>query len=101
MTESKVYVGNLPYSISEDELRVHFMQYGEINNIKIIIDFNTGRSKGFGFVTFSSEESSENALSANGKDLGGRKLKVNIAKEGGTRRDGRGSTKSNFQTEQY
>lgn len=81
MSQSKVYVGNLSYTTSEDELRDFFAQYGNIQDIKLIIDFNTGRSKGFGFITYASDQDCEKALAANGADLGGRKLKVNIARE--------------------
>lgn len=81
MSQSKIYVGNLSYSTSEDELRDYFAQYGNIQDIKLIIDFSTGRSKGFGFITYASDQDCENALAANGVDLGGRKLKVNIARE--------------------
>lgn len=105
MSQSKVYVGNLSYNTTEDELRDFFTQYGNIEDIKLIIDFNTGRSKGFGFITFASGKDCENALAANGIDLGGRKLKVNIARDdnrrpgggvgaGGQRRPGGGGNRS-------
>ncbi len=81
MSQSKVYVGNLSYNTSEDQLRDYFAQYGNIQDIKLIIDFNTGRSKGFGFITYASDQDCESALAANGADLDGRKLKVNIARE--------------------
>ena len=81
MSQTKVYVGNLSYDTSEDGLRNFFSQYGTIGEVKLIIDFATGRSKGFGFITFGSDRDCENALAANGADLGGRKLKVNIARE--------------------
>lgn len=81
MSQSKIYVGNLSYNTTEDELRDYFAQYGNIEDIKLIIDFNTGRSKGFGFITYGSNQDSENALSANGVELSGRKLKVNIARD--------------------
>ncbi|PIZ05234.1 MAG: RNA-binding protein [Gammaproteobacteria bacterium CG_4_10_14_0_8_um_filter_38_16] len=90
MSQSKIYVGNLSYNTSEDELRDYFAQYGNIEDIKLIIDFNTGRSKGFGFITFSSDQDCENALAANGVDLGGRKLKVNIARDDNRRSAGAG-----------
>ena len=81
MSQPKIYVGNLSYNTTEDELRDFFSQYGTIEDIKLIIDFNTGRSKGFGFITYASDQDCENAIAANGADLGGRKLKVNIARE--------------------
>lgn len=81
MSQSKIYVGNLSYTTSEDELRGHFAQYGNIQDIKLIMDFTTGRSKGFGFITYASGQDCENALAANGAELDGRKLKVNIARE--------------------
>lgn len=89
MSESKIYVGNLPYSTTEDELRDFFSQYGSIEDIKLIVDFNTGRSKGFGFITFASSQECDNALVANGVEMSGRKLKVNVARENGGR-GGRG-----------
>lgn len=95
MSQSKIYVGNLSYNTTEDELRDYFAQYGNIEDIKLIIDFNTGRSKGFGFITFSANQDCENALAANGVELSGRKLKVNIARDdnrtnGGAGRDAGG-----------
>lgn len=88
MSQSKIYVGNLSYNTSEDELRDYFSQYGNIEDIKLIIDFNTGRSKGFGFITYASVQSCENAIAANGVDLGGRKLRVNIARDDNRRPGG-------------
>ena len=88
MSQSKVYVGNLAYSTTEDELRDYFAQFGNIEDIKLIIDFNTGRSKGFGFITFATAQDCENALAANGVELGGRKLKVNIARDDNRRTGG-------------
>lgn len=94
MSQSKIYVGNLSYDTTEDELRTYFSQFGNIQDIKLIIDFSTGRSKGFGFVTYASDQDSESALAANGVELSGRKLKVNIAREdnrtGGGNGGGRG-----------
>ncbi len=92
MSQSKIYVGNLPYNATEDELRDFFTQYGNIEEVKLIVDFNTGRSKGFGFITFATAEASESALAANGTEMGGRKLKVNAARESNGRggRGGRG-----------
>ena len=89
MSQSKIYVGNLSYNTTEDELRDYFTQFGTIEDIKLIIDFTTGRSKGFGFITFASAQESEAAVNAaNGVDMGGRKLKVNIARDDNRRTGG-------------
>jgi cold-inducible RNA-binding protein len=95
MSESKIYVGNLSYQTSEDQLRDFFAQYGSIEDLKLIIDFQTGRSKGFAFITFASDEDAKKALEANGTDLDGRSIVVNAAREnkggsGGDRRGGGG-----------
>jgi len=81
MNESKIYVGNLPYRLSEEEIRTFFNQYGEIVELKLISDRATGRPKGFGFITFASNEEGKAALAANGQDLGGRPLIVNTARD--------------------
>ena len=91
MSQAKIYVGNLPYNTTEDELRDYFSQYGTIEDIKLIIDFNTGRSKGFGFITYSSAQECENAVAANGVEMSGRKLRVNIARDDNRRSGGGGS----------
>lgn len=94
MSQSKIYVGNLSYNTSEDELRDLFSQYGNIEEIKLIIDFNTGRSKGFGFITYASNQDCETAVEkANGFELGGRKLKVNIARDDNRRSGGAGGAR--------
>ena len=77
-----IYVGNLNYSLKEEELQEVFEQFGEVVSVKIIKDRETGRSKGFGFVEFSSEEEAERAMQeANEMEVGGRKLRVNPARE--------------------
>ncbi len=82
MSQPKIYVGNLSYNTTEDELRDYFSQFGNIEDIKLIIDFNTGRSKGFGFITYGSTQDCESAVAtANGVELSGRKLKVNVARD--------------------
>lgn len=90
--KQKIYVGNLSYNTSEDELRNFFNQYGNIDDIKVIKDFETGRSKGFGFITYSTPDEANAALSANGEEVDGRKLRVNIAQDNnrGGRRGGGG-----------
>ena len=79
MQQNKLYVGNLPYSVDEEQLRGIFAQYGEISQLSLIMDRDTGRPKGFGFITFANQQDAEKALEQNGKDVGGRPLKVNIA----------------------
>jgi RNA recognition motif-containing protein len=74
-----LYVGNLPWSTTETQLKELFSQYGEVTSAKIIEDRETGRSRGFGFVEM--EQGSEGAIEAlNGVDLSGRNIKVNVAK---------------------
>jgi cold-inducible RNA-binding protein len=88
MNKSKIYVGNLSYDTTEDNLRDYFAQYGNIEHAKLIVDFNTNRSKGFAFITFASDEEGEAALAANGTELDGRSLNVNTAKDNNTRGGG-------------
>lgn len=81
MQQNKLYVGNFPYSVDEDQLRDLFSEYGEIEDLAMIKDRDTGRPKGFAFITFASQQAAEKALEQDGKDLGGRPLKVNMATE--------------------
>lgn len=77
----KLYVGNLPYAATEDSLRETFSQSGTVESATVIIDRETGRSKGFGFVEMSSESEAQAAIQAlNGSELGGRQIKVNEAR---------------------
>ena len=77
----KLYVGGLPYSTSEDQLREAFAQAGAVSSAIIIMDKMTGRSKGFGFVEYASDEDAQKAIDMwNGKDFGGRSLTVNEAR---------------------
>ena len=79
--ESKLYVGNLSYDTTEDGLRNMFAKAGTVVSIDIIKDRDTGRMKGFGFVTMGSDEEAQNAITMlNEKTLDDRALKVNIAK---------------------
>ncbi len=76
-----IYVGNLAYSLSESELRDAFAEYGEISSVKILMDRETGRSRGFGFVEMPNQSEAEAAVAElNGKDVGGRPLRVNEAR---------------------
>jgi RNA recognition motif-containing protein len=77
----KLYVGNLPYSSTEDSLREAFSQSGSVDSVTIIIDRDTGRSKGFGFVEMGTDAEAQAAIEAlDGQDFGGRRIKVNEAK---------------------
>jgi cold-inducible RNA-binding protein len=77
----KLYVGNLPYSTSEDELRNMFSAHGNPDSVRIMTDQDSGRSKGFAFVEFANDEEAKAAMAAlNGKDLGGRSMVVNEAR---------------------
>ena len=76
-----LYVGNLNYDMTEDELRNAFAEHGEVQTAKIISDKFTGRSRGFGFVEMASQEAGSAAMeNMNGKDMGGRQLVVNEAR---------------------
>ncbi len=76
-----IYVGNIAFSTSEDDIRNLFSQYGEVNSVKFISDRETGRFRGFGFVEMDDDAAREAVQALNGKELGGRPLKVNEAQE--------------------
>lgn len=78
---AKIYIGNLPYSASEEHVRETFSQYGEIVEVALIKDRVTGRAKGFGFVTFGNESGAQSALAMDGQDFHGRNIRVSIARE--------------------
>ena len=89
----KLYVGGLPYSTTDDQLKEAFAQAGSVASAVIIMDKMSGRSKGFGFVEFSNDDDATKAIDMwNGKDFGGRTLTVNEARplEERPRRDSRG-----------
>ncbi|MEI6532687.1 MAG: RNA-binding protein [Candidatus Roizmanbacteria bacterium] len=95
MDKNKLFVGSLPWAVNSDSLREIFAQYGEIVEATVITDRMTGRSKGFGFVTFANPDDAQKALEMDGREVEGRKIVVNIAKPkedrgsggGGFRRD--------------
>ena len=88
----KIYVGNLSYEVTEDDLRQVFEQSGEVESITIINDKYTGRSKGFGFVEMPSQAEAQAAIeNLNGNDLKGRALNVNEARPRTENRDSRGA----------
>ena len=77
-----IYVGNISYSVTEDNIQELFEQHGKVNSVKIIIDRYTQRSKGFGFVEMEDEKEADEAINAiNGIEFLGRNLKVNEARE--------------------
>ncbi len=79
----RIYVGNLSYSTTEDELRELFSKHGNVESINLIIDRDTGRSRGFAFVEMD-QSGADAAISAlNGQDLGGRSLRIDEARERG------------------
>jgi len=90
---TKIYVGNLPFSATESEVRELFAQHGTVESVSLITDRDTGRPRGFGFVEMARGDASKAIQQLNGKDLGGRPLRVNEAQErtgGGGGRDGGG-----------
>ena len=77
----KLYVGNLPFSVTEEALNEKFSQVGTVDSAKVITDRDSGRSKGFGFVEMSTEDEAQEAISQlDGQEFEGRNLKVNEAK---------------------
>lgn len=79
---SSVFVGNIGWKVSEQDLGDAFSRYGPVNSVKIIQDRETGRSKGFGFVEFSDPNCLQAAIQAmDGADMGGRPLRVNAANQ--------------------
>lgn len=82
----QIYVGNLPYSTTEDALRAYFEPYGDVASAKIITDQGSGRSKGFGFVEMVSKQEADTAIeNLNDSLIEGRKIKVSIARPRETR----------------
>ncbi len=78
---NKIYVGNLPFSATSDSLNEMFSKFGTVDSAKIVMDRDTGRSKGFGFVEMSSGDEAQAAIEKlNGSDMGGRSLVVNEAR---------------------
>jgi cold-inducible RNA-binding protein len=83
---SKLYVGNLPYSVDDDSLRHNFSEFGTVASAKVMTDRDSGQSKGFGFVEMASPAEAQAAIDGlNGQSVSGRQIVVNISrpKEGG------------------
>jgi RNA recognition motif-containing protein len=78
---TKIYVGNLPFTATESEVRDLFGQHGTVESVSLITDRETGRPRGFGFVEMSRADASRAIQNLNGKDMGGRPLRVNEAQE--------------------
>ena len=76
----KLYVGNLPYTSNEDELRKLFTDHGNVHSVNVIMDRNTGRARGFAFVEMDDTDATTAMESLNGTEFGGRSLKVNEAR---------------------
>ena len=78
---NKLYVGNLPYSVRDGDLEQSFSQFGAVTSAKVMMERDTGRSKGFGFVEMGSDAEAQAAIEGlHGKDMGGRALVVNEAR---------------------
>ena len=81
MLSTKIYVGNLPYSIDDDALRHNFAQYGNVSSAKVMMDRDTNKSKGFGFVEMPSAECAQAAINGlNGLSVDGRTISVSLAR---------------------
>jgi RNA recognition motif-containing protein len=89
---TKLYVGNLPFTATEDGVRTLFAAHGTVEKVSLISDRDTGRPRGFGFVEMSNADASRAMQALNGKDFDGRSLKINEAqdKAGGGGAGGRG-----------
>ena len=83
----KIYVGNLPWSCGDNELQEYFGTFGNVHSARVITDRDTGRSRGFGFVELDDEGAERAIREADGKDMGGRPLRVNEAQERRPQRD--------------
>jgi RNA recognition motif-containing protein len=88
---TNIYVGNCSYDVTEEQLRALFAAYGEVGSVKVVMDRDTGRPRGFAFVEMPDASAARAAIKGvDGTDLGGRALKVNEARPKGDRGGGRG-----------
>ncbi len=87
---TKLYVGNLPFTATEDGVRTLFATHGAVEKVSLITDRDTGQPRGFGFVEMSNSDASRAMQALNGKDFNGRALKVNEAQDKGGGGGGRG-----------
>jgi hypothetical protein len=87
----KLYIGNLPYSVDDEALHSHFSQFGAVESAKVIMDRESGRSKGFGFVEMADDSSADSAIEKmNGSELNVSEARPQAPREGGGGRGGRG-----------
>src|ERR1700757_1404773 len=94
---TKLFVGNLDFNVTENELQDAFAAYGTVLEANLVTDRATGRPRGFGFVTMGSPEEAQKAIDAmNGKELGGRALSVNIARPREERSGGGGGGRHGY-----
>ncbi|MDE2091123.1 MAG: RNA-binding protein [Gammaproteobacteria bacterium] len=87
---TSIYVGNLPFTASEEEVRAKFESFGTVHSVKLIADRETGRPRGFAFVEMDQGAAQKAIQELNGKDMGGRPLRVNEAQERQPRQGGAG-----------
>ena len=93
----KLYVGNLPFSVNDESLQAHFAQAGTVESAKVIVDRDSGRSKGFAFVEMSNDEEAGQAISMlNGKDFMGRTMTVAEARPPAPREGGGGGGRGGY-----
>lgn len=91
-----IFVGGIPFASSEEEIREQFEKFGTVSSCKIIIDRETGRSKGFGFIEMPNDEEAKKAIAAlNNADFGGKTLGVRIAEDRKPKRDNYNSNNKN------
>lgn len=93
MNQNKIYVGNLSFDSTTADLESLFSQFGEFEDVKLITDRETGRSKGFAFITFTTDKDAQASLVLNNTEFKGRKIRVNIAREDDRRK------RSNFHSD--
>ena len=94
---NELFVGNLAFRVDEDILKAFFEGAGSVESVKVIKDFQTGRSRGFGFVKMGTSEEAQKAISSlNGQDLEGRAVRVNLAGEGRAPGGDRGGERGGF-----
>jgi len=87
---NKLYVGNLPYSVDDAALQHNFSEFGTVQSAKVMIDRDSGRSKGFGFVEMNSDAEAQAAINGlNGRSVDGRSITVNVARPKEARPEGR------------